>query len=45
MDEDADEYVPVPAELMAATLKVYAVPEVRPVAVQLKSTPRFVHPA
>ena len=34
---DALEYAPVPAALIAATLKVYAVPLVRPVTVAFRS--------
>ena len=43
--DEAAEYVPVPEAFFAATLKVYAVPGVSPVAVHAKSTPRFVQPA
>ncbi len=35
IEDEADEFGPVPAALMAATTKVYAVPLVRPVTLKL----------
>jgi hypothetical protein len=43
-DDDAVEAVPVPTELVATTLKVYAVPLVRPVTVIGEEVPVAVIP-
>ena len=43
-EDDALEVVPVPTELVAATVKVYAVPLVRPVTVIGEDVPVAVRP-